>query len=199
MRPSLSPSSRVARCDRGLVNQRIFLRRDVAGRIFQRGLRHPQSLDGAVRPVQNRRPGGDTVEIVRKFLRFLQPLLAAGRAANPIGKLGIVAIECFDHRLGLERHFMLGAPREIDQFFRVPQSETAACAAMAGVGGTGGISVQQGLSHGGIADRAGPSAISDGLILPVPVCLGQPDLDFNVGIRAGPSMSPRLGRTGGVV
>ena len=79
----LQPVLRVASCDGGLVNQRIFLRRDVAGRIFQRGLRHPESLDGAVCPVQNGRPGGDAVEIVRKSLRFLQPLLAARTSSRP--------------------------------------------------------------------------------------------------------------------
>src|SRR3984885_13239008 len=155
----LKPVLGVASLDGGLVNQRIFLRRDVAGRVFQCGLRYPQSLDGPLCPVQNGRPGGDAVVIVRKSLCLLQPLLATGRTAYPIRKLGIVSIKRFDHRLRLYRHLMLRAPREIDQFFRMPQGETAAPAAVAGVSGTGGVSSPQRVGHGGITDGARPSAI----------------------------------------
>src|ERR1700683_4713174 len=73
----LQPVLLVAGCDGGLVNQWIFLRGDETSGVFQRVLRHPKSLSGTVCPVQNRRAGGDTVVIVRKSLRFFQPLLTS--------------------------------------------------------------------------------------------------------------------------
>src|SRR5580658_10601591 len=118
-----------------------------------------------MRPVEYGCAGHNAVVVVRKVLRLFQPLFASRRAAHPIGKLGIVTVEGFDGCLGLDRHFVLGAPREIDQFLRMSQRETAAASDVAGVRAAGGVSAHQRLSHVGVSDGACPSAISYSLIL----------------------------------
>ncbi len=51
-----------------------------------------------VDPVVGGRAGDDAVEVVREALRFLQALLAAGRAAVPVRELRRVAVESRDRR-----------------------------------------------------------------------------------------------------
>src|SRR4029079_323964 len=100
----LQPVAAVAGGDSGVMDDWILRGRDVAGRILQYRMRNPQ---GDRRPVR-RRSGDDAVVIIREFLRFLEPLPAARRAAVPVGKSGRVAVESLDDGLGLYGHFVFG-------------------------------------------------------------------------------------------
>ena len=73
----LGTVGRVARLDRRFVNHRILLFRNVARRIFQRGLTNPQATEHEMRPEIGRRAGDDAVVVGGKTLRFREPLLAA--------------------------------------------------------------------------------------------------------------------------
>ena len=176
MRPSLSPSRASQAASSGLVDDRILGGRDVAGRILQHGGGNPQ---GDCRPVR-RRSGDDGVVVIGKFLRFLEALSPASRAAVPVGKSGRAAVEGLDDGLRLHGHFVLGAPREVDELFRMIERKRPAAPHMPGVGGRARIPCADGVGHGGIADHAGPASVADSLELAVPAVRRQPDFHFDI-------------------
>ncbi len=93
-------------------------------------------------PVIGGRAGDDAVVVFRVALRFLETLLAAGRASVPVGKLRALIVISRDDRLGLERHLVHGTIAEVDHLFRMPERE----AAIHGTTGVAGIGAGRGIT-----------------------------------------------------
>ena len=129
----------VASLQHGFVDELIFLGRNLAFRSLMDGLRHPDRLGRAAYPVCAWRTGDDAIEIVRVHLRFLQPLLAAGRAAAPIGMRLRFSVEGLHNRFRLHRHLVLRAISEIDQLLGMSERKAGAAAFMAGIGRGDGV------------------------------------------------------------
>src|ERR1035438_675437 len=106
------------------MDQRILRRWDVTRRIFQLCGSNPQSKRGAI----GGRTGDDDIVVIREFLRFLETLPATGGAAIPVRQARSVAVKSFYDGLRFQRHFVLGAPAEVDQFLGMAKSECAAAA-----------------------------------------------------------------------
>src|SRR5439155_27376659 len=130
-------------------------------------VRNPQCGESQTRPTIHRRSRNDAVVIRWKSLRLHEALPPTRRAAIPISKLLPAAVKSRDDRLRFDGHRMLRAVSEIDQLLRMAQSETAARAGMAGVGGGSCISTPQRLRHCAVADRSRPTAVADGFKLAV--------------------------------
>ncbi len=77
---------------------------------------------------------------------------------------------------------MVGAIGEVHQFLLVAESESRIAAGVAGVVRGGRVTFFEGLRHGGEGDRSGPSAVTDGLELAIPIRGRQPQFHFDVGI-----------------
>ena len=132
------------------------------------------------------RTGQHAIEVVGELGHFHQSLPAAGGAAVPIRVLRALAIVGLDQSLRLDDRFVYRAPAEIDDLFRMPESEHAVAALMAGVGGSGGISIAQRRGHLREADDAGPAAIAHHFEFAIPIFDGQPQFHLDVGVGGGP-------------
>src|SRR5262245_28381424 len=80
---------------------------------------------------------------------------------------------------------MFGAPREVNELFRMAQRKTSTTAYVSSVGGRTRISCVNGLCHGRIADDSSPSSVADALKLAVPAVNREPNFNFDVGVTRG--------------
>src|ERR1700689_4107796 len=109
------------------------------------------------------RAGHHAIEVIRKLCHLNQSLTASGRAAVPVGVLRALAIVGLNESFRLDYRVVYRAPSEVHNLFRMPQSEHAVAALMAGVGGSGGVPIAHRSRHLREADNAGPAAIADHL------------------------------------
>src|SRR5258705_3342114 len=81
---------------------------------------------------------------------------------------------------------MNGAIAEIDELFRMTQSDAAASSSVSRVRGRCGVTLTQSVRQRGINDAAGPTTVSDGLKFTIPGRCRKPhfDLDFRIGARS---------------
>ena len=117
----------------------------------------------------------------------------SGRVRSGWPFVTCVAVKGINDALRFEGHLMLRSITEVDKFLRMSQRETATAANVSRIRGTGRVSTTKRFGHCGIADRSCPSAISNSLVLVVPICCGHPYFDLDVRV-AGGSASQLLGK-----
>ena len=115
-------------------------------------------------------------------MRFLETLSSTSRTAIPVREFGRVAIKSLDDGLGLDRHFVFGPPREVNELFGMAQRKSPASAHMSGVGGRSRIPCANRFRHGGIADNSRPSSVANAFELTIPAVKREPNFHSDIGI-----------------
>ncbi len=132
--------------------------------------------------------GDDAIEVFGIALGFHEGFAAAIGAADEVAAGNVLAVEGADDGFGLGGGFLEGAVAEVDEFFGVADGPGGAGLrfVVAVVGAGGGIAAAESREERAGGDGARPAAVADLLILAVPAFVGQPDFDFDVGVRGGP-------------
>src|SRR6185437_13899996 len=173
-------------CQRGLGQHGELARWDVACRIVEQRLLVPDEAGEEVGPGVGWRADDDAVEIVGEALRLHQRLAAAVRATGEIGALRALPGEGGDDRLRVVGRLLEGAVAEIDDPFRMAQSEKREPARRVSVIGRGaGIAAPDRLREAGIADTAAEAAAAELLVFAVEAAVrGYPDFEMDQRIAA---------------
>ena len=183
----------VQRLDLGLRERRVVLHQ-FEGPFHSGGMQMNVRVGGSAH--------GCGVKILGELRDFDETLPSAGGAAVVIGILRTSAVERGGDQFRLDDGFMHGAIREVGDLLGMAEREHAASArvvgAVAGVIGSGRVAFAQSSRHRGIADGAGPSAISDHLKFSVPVFGGKKDRGVDQRVRRGRQdhQDPAIGRHG---
>jgi hypothetical protein len=166
--------------DFGLGERRIVLH-ELKRALYSSGVQMNVRIRGSA--------DGGGVEILGELGDFDEALPSTGGAAVVIGILRSLTVERRGNQFRFDDGLVHGAIREIGDLFGMAQGEHAAATRV--IGAVSGIirchcvSFAQGSRHGRIADRSGPSAVSDHLQLSIPVFGGQKDggIDERIGRR----------------
>ena len=175
---------RVAGGQRGGLNGRQFLRRNVAVLIAEQRQIVPSGVGQQVGPIVGGRAGDDAVVILGVALGFHERLAAAVGAGAEVGALRALAVEGVQDGLGFHGRFVDGAIAEVGDLLGVIERPGGIGAAgmVAGIGGGGGVVVGHGVRQLVVADGARETAVADALELAVPVGGGHPDFELDIGI-----------------
>ena len=180
------PSKGTGRSGAGAHPGVSFRNSNSAGRILSNGLGDAHDLRHEMRPVVRRRASDDPVVIVRKPLRFFQPLLPARRTAIPVGVSQRSRIERLNDRLRPNGRLMNRPIPEIDLLFWMTRGST-------GIGGTAlvpriragdRVATCQDGTHGEVTNVPGESAVPHGHELAVPGRDRQPHFGLDLGVAA---------------
>jgi hypothetical protein len=128
-------------------------------------------------------PGDNSVEIDWEALRLHQRLVAARGAASKIVVSWRLAIERADQKLRPLHRFMNRSIAPIRDALRASDRERRIGSDVSGVGCDRYVRRLQPGRHVGIAHVGAVAAVAEHLQLPVPVCLGKPDLEPDDGTR----------------
>src|SRR5207244_11594935 len=131
----LQAIARVARVDDGAMEKSGVSRREACGFVVLQRLRDPHRLRRAPRPIETWRTGDDAVEILGEALCLLHRLPAARGTAVPVRESGRASGVTRDDLLRRDRHFVNGAPAEVDDLLRMPGRPGRTSADVSGVGG----------------------------------------------------------------
>ena len=134
------------------------------------------------------RSADDAIVVIRVALRFHQGLLASGGTAGEVGVLGIALVISMHDLFCDQCHFVGGAVSPVSPALRAIDEDAGGLArrrrhAHISVGHC--VAAPQPLCQGVVGDGAGKAAIAGAFETLVPAGLRHPDLDADVGVRAG--------------